>query len=311
MSIKIKYFRVLIMALVASLSAFGVTLMVMPEAQACRMNHVDIFSQVDQARTIAVGTVDREEKIRVEERIRGQGGDVLSVADWAQDGAPRTSCVPQIAEGRRILVFLDGSQSFVAHYQSALSLGSRADEGQAKVEGVKRYAGASDDAERLDILMELASGSDVKLAREAARHLIDRVEWFEQISEDQREALRTGFAGHDEPIFEIGWLLARLGDEQARGAMEGFLGRTPRASRDRVGLELLEHRHDDEIEGREELAAIIEDDESEPMERVAALERCERELGKSLFSFERYQRGIEHRGSRLAESCRSGEPQRY
>lgn len=277
-------------------------------ADACSMPYFDIFTQAERAETVAIGVVVPG-GIRAEHTFKGGDDDssAVHIHNWRGDPDRWTSCVPRVSNGARRLVFVGDNNRFVAHYQSAVRFDGRSEDRKALVEAMSRWH-KGDDTERLALLIELVGGSDVKLAREAAHHLVDRVDWFDDIGEAETKALREAFAGSQPTIYSLGWLLVRLGDQDVAEVFDEMQASSPTNRAATLGRELLEHRHDADIDDRGELADIVENG-PEDIDRIAALERCERELRTSLYPFERYRRGVaDHFWKKLADACRQGEP---
>jgi hypothetical protein len=277
-------------------------------ADACSMRYFDVFTQAERAETVAIGVVVPG-GIRAEHTFKGgdDESDAVHIHNWRGDPERWTSCVPRVSTGARRLVFVDDNNRFVAHYQSAVRFDGRSEDRQALVEAMSRWHDG-DDTERLALLIELVGGSDVKLAREAAHHLVDRVDWFDDIGEAETKALREAFASGQRPIYSLGWLLVRLGDQDVAEVFDELEASSPTNRAASVARELLERRHDADIDDRGELADIVEKGPEE-IDRIAAFERCEREVGTSLYGFERYRSGVaDHFWKKLAEACRQGEP---
>lgn len=275
-------------------------------AEACRMNYVDIFDQADQARTVAIGTV-ASGGLDVARTLKGRSRDTITIDVWQDDGQPRTSCVPTYAQGTSVVVFLDANDRFIAHYQSALRFSARAENRQAITNALTHWLAADEDSQRLELLLGHAWGSDERLAREATRYLVDAVEHFHLIDDEYRSRLREALSSEERRDSDLGWFLMRLGDSQAAEILESQLGTSPSDTRSSVGLDFFENRHEDEIESRDDLARVIEEGPG-LIDRVAALDRCERELRLSIYSFHRYRTGVSERfWSTLAEACRQGE----
>lgn len=290
--------------LTALLSALGVLFYTSP-AEACRVRPVDVFTQADQAATVAIGTVVQG-GIQVEEVLKGRASGLLSIQNWQGDPARWTSCVPRNSEGEVRLVFLDRENRFLSHYQSSLLMNERANNRRSITTALRGHLQAEHAEANLAHLVALAAGSDLALADEAARYLLDKVEWVPLVNADHRRALREAVEGEARHILPRSLLLIRWGEREMEEYLERRLRELPSGSRAQLGLAFM----DVKICGLTvpaDYPSMIEGG-PDPATRAFGLHLCELHLGRSLSPFLGYYTGglSDRVWKQLARECADG-----
>lgn len=272
-------------------------------AVACPFPQADIFAEAERAHSVVVATGEGD-KMHIKKTLRGPHQDSSSVDDTLH-------LHRRIRDGSPGIVAFDETSDVVASHLLPDSEQERA----PVVDLLTNYLAIDDDAQRRDLLADAAVGGDRHAARVAARHLADRPEWFDDIADEHLDNLRNALRAEPDalrrgdslnsPLF---WLALRLADDATDGVLRDLFTGSLERYRIGLGYHFLNHHYRSGSYDREELARVIEED---PQDRVAALERCERDIGTSLFPSNIYRSYLGSDlpvWSDLADACRRGEP---
>lgn len=174
---------------------------------------------------------------------------------------------------------------------------------RAETVALVRWAQATDAAARAAIVVDAIAGSHVKVRAEAIEFLLDEPKLLDAVTAEQTQRIAK-VAKTMAKDWAVTLLLARLRDPSApsRANVAGWA----RATRAFLATKQTET-------DPQKLSAVIEKPtrDADPR-RVAALERCERVHGVSLFAFINYVDGTgsQAQWKALADACRTGKPAR-
>ena len=301
------------MALALGAAVVAAALAARPAA-ACSGRHLTVFARFDLADVVAVVRPTSVPPDR--HGLPGAGPVRLRVVDSIKDGrrpAPRrprtrlvaqetnSSCHVGYRRGRRALVFLAGDgwvvgvEGYVEDYA-------------AFVPYLRRWAGATTDADRVAILIDAIANPDRWVSADGANELVDRPALLALVDRAGRDRIAAA-AARARPDSLAAAVLARLGDPHAPALARSHARALAHLRRHPI-VEYLAHRRFESVTNPAALAPTIAagHDEQGP-DRVAALERCERIRGVQLYPFSWYHGGVSNPfWAALAAACRDGTP---
>jgi hypothetical protein len=239
----------------------------------------------------------------VKKMVKGDAKKATLVADETN-----TSCRIGFKVGETALVFVDHGGRIAGLYEGYVR------DVELWWPVIERYAAAGDDAARFSAVFATIAGDQREPSIDAAYYLVDRPELLARIDRDARAKL-LDIAKHpvgrggvrngidDESMFAF--VLARLHDPEATALLQADRHVWARAA---VALAQLT-KFEAEGDPSKLADAIAAGQGTKDVERVAALERCERVRGKQLYPFTTYYEGVsETFWKTLADSCRTGTP---
>jgi hypothetical protein len=260
--------------------------------EACSKRHQSMFELFDRASTVADVVVRR-----VPPGGRAGAGPVALDVRRVLKGARRrtlttsetnTSCHVGFRPGKQALVFLDARGEIIGHFEGY-------------VEDAKRWrpildawSAAGDDAARAALLVDAIAGADREVAFDAGFYLADRPGLIDRVDAAARARLIA--AAKTAPSHTmLPYVLVRL-----RAPTRG----------ERHLRELLAVTAFERVTDPDALADAIAGAKGEwDAKAAAALERCERVRGRTLFELTSYIAGVaKQMWPRLAAACRTGTP---
>lgn len=270
-----------------------------PDALACPAGErLDPFTLFDRAVTVVearVATPDPppgsgRKAMPIELAVdRIYKGDAKLTSIVTRDDG--SSCAPEFRANRRAIYFLDDKRDVIGGYQGYLEV-----DDEAWDTALSAWRDATSDDERAEVLVR---GTEVAVtASAAADRLLDEVALYPKLGARRRARLVRAVADDRQPSLLL-LVLARLRvtelpallDTKAwayEDAVRGMLARTAIAT----------------VRDRAALAAVVGDRRRPTLDRVAALEACERLRGQRLESFVRYLHPDEVDWRTLAAACR-------
>lgn len=279
--------------------ALGILALAPRPASACSKRHQTPFELFDLAAHVA------EVRVVSTPGPRKAGFAALRVLATLK-GAPRrelkgeetnSSCHVGYRVGRRALVFLGPKGETLGHLEGYIELPA-----DPLLLVLRAYAAATGDRERMRALVDAIVAGPPHLRDEAATHLATHPELLAWIGIPEREQLLDAYANdlRDQPLMLV---LGRLGLDFPAPAPAH---RTPYFE----FAALLRPRDELDDLNAEALADRIEHGASErDPRRIRALDRCERQVGRSLYPLLGYGRGVaDFFWATLAQACRTGEP---
>lgn len=243
------------------------------------------FELFDRAERVIVGSVTTTDAQRrkaplapvtvaVDTTLKGDAHDQVRVRPG------RGLCAAELIPGVRAVMFLDAKGAVVGDMEGYLMLGNGGTDWPAEVE---RWAKATDDDARLDLLLDLIALPELESRRsQAADYLVNTPRLLAKIDATRRARIVAALAdNHRHPNYVI-LILARLRAPELAAMLDDRPSRW--SYRDEIKAMLAADRFAG-VTDRAELAAAIAARESSAATRAAALDRCEQVRGERL---ERY-----------------------
>jgi hypothetical protein len=272
-------------------------------SDACSKPHQSPFELFDLAETVAIVNVRKTPSNSANQIV---AGDVeLSVTRVLKGTQTKiliakeseTSCRASYVLGTDALVLLGANGFTVGAHDGHLR------EPAAWAPVLDRWAQATDASGRAAVVVDAITGNHAKVAAESIEFLIDEPKLLEAVTTEQIQRIAKSAKAMPRD-WAITLLLARLRHPSAPS--KANVAAWARATRAFLATKQTET-------DVEKLAAVIEKPtrDADPR-RVAALDRCERIHGVSLFAFINYVSGTgsQPQWKALADACRTGKPAR-
>ncbi len=270
-----------------------------PSAHACSKRHQTVFELFDLAETVAVA------KVRwMPAAVNGHGpaGDVdLAVVQLLKGKAGKlvaketnTSCAAGFTVGRTALVFIGHDGWPVGHYEGYVR------DYDKLLPTLEHYAAATTEAERGQVAIDALG--DPALAEEAGWWIVDHPDLLARLDATAIERVRVAADTSRWASSQLTAILVRVHQPVADAALAKRGRFAEQRLRDLAALTTFEPVTDPAV-----LAAAIDSKTNTELDRIAALERCERVRGTRLYWFTRYYGGVAAQfWAALATACRTG-----
>ncbi len=286
--------RVAIVVAVASVIAASA-----PRAHACSKRHQTVFELFDLAETVAVAKVRRmppaahglgpagDVDLAVRQLLKGKAGKLVAKET-------NTSCAAGFAVGRTALVFVGADGWPVGHYEGYVR-------DYAKLlPTLERYAAATTEADRGQVVIDALG--DPAMAEEAGWWIVDHPELLARLDAVAIERVRVAADTSRWASSQLTAILVRLHRPVADAALAQRGRFVDQRLRDLSAITTFEAVTDPAV-----LADAIASNTNVELDRIAALDRCERVRGTRLYWFTRYYGGVAPQfWAALATACRTG-----
>ena len=270
-----------------------------PSAYACSKRHQTVFELFDLAETVAVAKVRwmppavnghgpaGDVDLAVVERLKGKAGKLVA-------RETNTSCAAGFTVGRTALVFIGADGWPVGHYEGYVR-------DYAKIlPTLEHYAAAATEAERGQVVIDALGDAD--MAEEAGWWIVDHPELLARLDATAIERARVAADTSRWASSQLTAILVRLHQPVADAAFAKRGRFAEQRLRDLAAITTFERVTDPAA-----LAAAIDSKTNTELDRIAALERCERVRGTRLNWFTRYYGGVAAQfWATLATACRTG-----
>ncbi|MBA3500987.1 MAG: hypothetical protein M4D80_26725 [Myxococcota bacterium] len=283
---------------------FAFLLLVRPTpSEACSKRHQTPFELFDRAETVALVNV-RKTPSNSPKRI--VAGDVELSVTRVLKGAKTKLIIAKESETECRASYVLGTDALVLLGANGFTVGAHDGhlrEPAAWAPVLDQWAQATDSAARVAVVVDAITSKHRGVTEEAMMFLLDEPALLEAVTAEQTQRIAKAAKAMPRD-WAITLLLARLRDPSAPS--KANVAAWAKATRAFLAVKQTET-------DVQKLAAIIEKPtrDADPR-RAAALDRCERVHGVSLFAFINYVSGTgsEATWRALADACRTGKPLR-